>query len=138
MAKGDKTHLVISQDQWGYLRDHSARIPLLASVNLEPEYGIGTTLEAYEKNAHMDHVVESASIDCRAIRTPCDAGDWTSEFKHRHRFFPRVVSPFPHAYSAIIACRGEEFDASATCESPVKRVDDLAVGTEFAYALPGG
>lgn len=86
----------------------------------------------------MNHVIESASIDRGAIRTPRHASDRTPKFKYCHGFFPRFVSPLPHAHRAIIACRGEEFDACATCESPVKRVDDLAVGTEFAYALPGG
>ena len=86
----------------------------------------------------MDNVIESASIDRRAIRTPRHGSDRTAEFKYRHRFLPRVISPFPHTHSAVIACRGQEFDACATCESSVKRVDDLAMGAEFAYALAGG
>jgi hypothetical protein len=95
-------------------------------------------IEAYEMNTHVDHVIESASIERCAICAPRHASDWTPEFKYRHGFFPRFVSPLPHTHCAVIACRGEEFDACATCESPVKRVDDLAVGTELAYALPGG
>ena len=86
----------------------------------------------------MNDVIESASINRCAICTPSHGSDRTAEFKYRHWFLPSVVSPFPHAHSAIIACRGKEFDACATCKSPVERVDDLAVGAEFAYALAGG
>jgi hypothetical protein len=86
----------------------------------------------------MYDVIESASVDRRAIPTPGHGSDWTTEFEYRHWFFPRVISPFPHANSAIIARRGKEFDPCTTCECPVKRVDDLAVGAKFAYALTGG
>ena len=86
----------------------------------------------------MDDVIESASIDCRTIGTPGHGSDRTAKFKYRYWFLPRVISPFPHAHSAVIACRGKEFDSCATRESSVKRVDDLTVGAEFAYALAGG
>jgi len=89
----------------------------------------------------MYDVIESTSVDRRVIRTPGHGSDWTTEFEYRHWFFPRVISPFPHANSAIVAHvahRGEQFDACATCECPVKRVDNLAVGAKFAYALTGG
>ena len=140
MVKEDKTHLAISQAQWGYLRDHSTRRPLPAFVNLGPGYDMSATSRYTnrEQGSHMDGVIESASIDRCAICTPGYGSDRTAEFIYRHRFLPRVVSPFPHAHGAIIACRGEEFYACASCESPVKRVDDLAVGAKFAHALAGG
>ena len=84
----------------------------------------------------MDHIVEGASIDSRAVGTPGHASSRTTEFKHRHWVLTPFVSPFPHAYSAVVACGGEELDPCATCQCPVNRVDDLTVGTESSNALP--
>ena len=86
---------------------------------------------------HVDFVVQCSRVYTRAIRTPADRRDGTSQLVHAHGLLRAFIPTFPYTNRSVITAGDDELDACASCECSVQGINDTTVSVEFTHTLAG-
>lgn len=84
---------------------------------------------------HVDFVVQCSRVYTRAIRTPADRRDGTSQLVHAHGLLQAFIPTFPYTNCSVITAGDDELDTCASCECSVQGINDTTVSVEFTHTL---